>query len=410
MQMVVDLRSDSVSEWEAMGRVAELLGIGSAETVRKWVRQAEIDGGVRVGRIHRGVGGCPQAAPGERRTQARECDLEGGVGFLRGRTGPATPIVVEFISAHQGHRVGADGLKWGVESMCAVLAEYGVAIAPSTYYAHRARTGPATADLADARIIDAIWRLRRSSALFKVLGARKTWIVLRTNGIDVSRCVVERVMREMGWRGACKRRRVRTTVADPAARRAPDRVRRRFVAGAPNRLWVADFTYCRTRAGWAYTAFVTDVYARKIVGWKVATEMTQKLVTDAINHAIDTRKRSGTTDLADLVHHSDAGSQYTAVAFTEHLAAEGILPSIGTVGDSFDNALAESVNSSYKTELIDNRPLYPGATELSLATAEWVAFYNRQRPNGYCQDLTPDRAEALYYHRQKHPQTEEALK
>ena len=123
--------------------------------------------------------------------------------------------------------------------MCAVLTEYGIAIAPSTYYAHRVGDGPSTADLADAQIIDAIWRLRKSSALFKVLGARKTWIVLRTNGIDVSRCVVERVMREMGWRGACKRRRVLTTVADPAAMRAPDRVQRCFVAAAPDRLWVA---------------------------------------------------------------------------------------------------------------------------------------------------------------------------
>lgn len=317
---------------------------------------------------------------------------------------------MEFISAHQGYRVGADGLKWGVESMCAVLTEYGVTIAPSTYYAHRARGGPSKADWADAQIIDAIWRLRRESHLFKVLGARKTWIVLRSRNIDVSRCAVERLMGEMGWRGALKRRKVRTTIADPSASRAPDRVRRCFVAGAPNRLWVADFTYCRTRAGWAYTAFITDVYARKIVGWKVATEMTQRLVTDAINHAIDTRKRSGTTNLEDLIHHSDAGSQYTAIAFTEHLAAEGILTSIGTVGDSFDNALAESVNSSYKTELIDFQPLYPGATELSLATAEWVAFYNRQRPNGYCQDLTPDHAETLYYDRHQHPQSEEALK
>ena len=137
---------------------------------------------------------------------------------------------MEFISAHQHKRVGADGLKWGVESMCAVLNEYGVTIAPSTYYAHRARRGPSKADWADAAVIDAIWQLRRSQRLYRVLGARKTWIVLRTNGIDVSRCVVERVMREMGWRGACKRRRVRTTVADPAATRAPDRVARRFVA------------------------------------------------------------------------------------------------------------------------------------------------------------------------------------
>ena len=317
---------------------------------------------------------------------------------------------MEFISAHQHTRVGADGLKWGVESMCAVLSEYGVMIAPSTYYSHRARGGPSKADWADAQVIDAIYRLRQSNPLYRVLGARKTWIVLRTNGLDVSRCVVERVMREMGWRGACKRRRVRTTIADPAAVRAPDRVQRRFVAEAPDRLWVADFTYCRTRAGWAYTAFVTDVYARKIVGWKVATEMTQRLVTDAINHAIDARKRSGTTALESLIHHSDAGSQYTAIAFTERLAAEGILPSVGSVGDSFDNALAESVNSSYKTELIDHQPLYPGAPELPRAPAEWVAFKNRQRPNGYCQDLTPDRAEALYYHRQRHPQTEEALR
>ena len=152
------------------------------------------------------------------------------------------------------------------------------------------------------------------------------------------------------------------------------------------------------------------MYARKVVGWKVASEMTRQLVIDAINHAVDVRKRSGTIDLKGLIHHSDAGSQYTAVAFTENLAAEGILPSIGTVGDSYDNALAESINSSYKNELVDNEPLYPGMTELSLATAEWVAFYNRERPNGYCDDLTPDRAEELYYDRKLHPQTEEAVR
>lgn len=172
---------------------------------------------------------------------------------------------------------------------------------------------------------------------------------------------------------------------------------RKFTAAAPNRLWVADFTYCRTVAGWSYTAFVIDVYARKIVGWKVASEMTQQLVTDAINQAIDSRMRSGITDLSDLVHHSDAGSQYTAVAFTQRLADEGILTSIGTVGDSYDNALAESVNADYKNEVVDYGPKYPGMAELSLATAEWVAWYNRERPNTYCCDLTPDRAEELHY-------------
>jgi len=294
--------------------------------------------------------------------------------------------------------------------MCAVLSQHGISIAPSTFYEHVHRNGASRQDLVDARVIDAIYRLRCRSRFMKVLGARKMWIVLRSSGVDVSRCKVERLMAEMGWQGALKRRRVRTTVADPAAARAPDRVKRKFTAAAPDRLWVADFTYCRTRAGWAYTAFVTDVYARKVVGWKVASEMTRQLVIDAINHAVDVRKRSGTIDLTGLIHHSDAGSQYTAVAFTENLAAEGILPSIGTVGDSFDNALAESINSSYKNELVDNEPLYPGMTELSLATAEWVAFYNRERPNGYCDDLTPDRAEELYYDRKLHPQTEEAVR
>ena len=235
--------------------------------------------------------------------------LEGGVDFFCGRARPATPVVVRFIRAYQGFRVGADGLIWGVEPMCAVLSEHGISIAPSTFYDHVHRIGPSRQDRADAQVIDAIYRLRCQSRFMKVLGARKMWIVVRSNGIDVSRCKVERLMREMGWQGALKRRRVKTTVADPAADRAPDRVKRRFAAAAPNRLWVADFTYCRTRAGWAYTAFVTDVYARKVVGWKVASEMTRQLVIDAINQAIDVRKRSGATDLTGLIHHSDAGSQ-----------------------------------------------------------------------------------------------------
>ncbi|CAN5542668.1 IS3 family transposase [soil metagenome] len=304
---------------------------------------------------------------------------------------------MKFIGAHRGHRVGVDGLIWGVEPICAVLSEHGITIAPSTFYEHIGRSGPSTQDLKDDELANHILELREANPLNKRLGSRKSWIVLRGKGVDVARCSVERVMRQRGWRGANKRKTPKTTIANPAAQRAPDRVRRKFTAAAPNRLWVADFTYCRTVAGWAYTAFVIDVYARKIAGWKVASEMTQQLVTDAINQAIDSRKRSGADDLSNLVHHSDAGSQYTAVAFTQRLADEGILPSIGTVGDSYDNALAESVNSDYKNELVDYGPRYPGMAELSLATAEWVTWHNRERPNTYCCDLTPDRAEELHY-------------
>lgn len=303
---------------------------------------------------------------------------------------------MEFIRTHQGDRVGADGLVWGVDPMCRVLSEHGLHIAPSTYYEHIHKR-PTARMFADAAVIDAIWKLRQKMMFYKGLGSRKMWIVLRRSGIDVARCTVERVMREMGWHGALKKKSPRTTCADPGHDRAKDLVDRQFWAAEPNRLWVADFTYCRTRSGWAYTAFVIDVFARKIVGWKVSTQMTVSLVTAAIDNAIAARMRSGVTDLAGLIHHNDAGSQYTALAFTQQLIGAGIAASVGSVGDSYDNALAESVNSDYKNELVDNQPLFPGAAELSLATAEWVTFYNQERPHSYCDDMTPDQAEQFHY-------------
>lgn len=215
----------------------------------------------------------------------------------------------------------------------------------------------------------------------------------------------------MRWAGAGRRRKSPRAPRPPTPEyhRPADLVDRHFYAAAPNRLWVADFTYCRTVGGWAYTAFVIDVFARKIVGWKVAAEMTSDLVTTAIDNAIDNRKRCGTTAFDDVIHHSDAGSQYTALAFGQRLAAAGIAASIGSIGDSYDNALAESVNADYKNELVDNQPRFHGVAELSLATAEWVAFYNRQRPHSYCHDLTPDHAERLHYDRIATLNPEEAL-
>ena len=283
--------------------------------------------------------------------------------------------------------------------MCAVLTEHGLPIAPSTYYDHITR-GPSSRDYRDAWVINMIHDIRTRERFAIVLGARKMWVLLNSRGFQVARCTVERLMALMGWQGAIKGRRPRTTRPNPGHDRAPDLVRRRFLAEAPNRLWVCDFTYCRTRSGMVYTAFVTDVYARRIVGWKCSTSMTSDLVEDAVNHAISERNRAGTADFEALVHHSDAGSQYTAVAFTTVLAEHGITPSIGTVGDSYDNALAESINASYKTEFVD-RETCDGHRDLELGTAEWVHWYNHERPNGYCNDLTPSHAERIYYDRQR---------
>ncbi|TWH05486.1 putative transposase [Rhodococcus rhodochrous J45] len=230
---------------------------------------------------------------------------------------------MEFIGAHQGNRVGADGLVWGVDSMCSVLTEHGLRIAPSTYYEHVNR-GPSSRMLRDAQVIDAIYTLRQQQPLYRVLGARKMWIVLHSNGYGVARCTVERLMGQMGWRGATKKKCPRTTVGSPSNPRAADLVDRRFWAAAPNRLWVADFTYCRTETGWVYTAFVIDVFARKIVGWKVAAEMTANLVATAIDNAVESRKRFGAIDFTNLVHHSDAGSQGGFNRSSQHLDDGGV--------------------------------------------------------------------------------------
>jgi putative transposase len=315
---------------------------------------------------------------------------------------------VEFIGTHRGNRVGADGLIWGVDSMCTVLTEHELPIAPSTYYEYVNR-GPSARMLRDAAVIDAMYTLRCKNPLYRTLGTRKMWIMLRSNGIDVARCTVTRLMGQMGWQGAIKKKCPRTTVAAPSNPRAADLVDRQFWAAAPNRLWVADFTYCRTETGWVYTAFVIDVFARKIVGWKVASEMTERLVRAAIDNAVESRKRCGVVDFRNLIHHSDAGAQYTAITFGQRLSEAGIAASIGSVGDSYDNALAESVNADYKNELVDYGPRYHGLAELSLATAEWVAFYNRHRPHSYCQDLTPDHAEHLHYARIRTLNPEDAL-
>lgn len=256
-----------------------------------------------------------------------------------------------------------------------MLSELGVQIAPSTYYAHRAKT-PTHRHRRDEELRPEIARVHTEN--FGVYGARKVWLQLNREGIRVARCTVERLMRELGLRGAVRGRVKRTTIADPVAARPADLVQRKFAPAAPNRLWVADITYVSTWSGWVYVAFVVDAYARRIIGWRTATSMTTALVLDAIEHAIWTREREG-WNVKDVVHHTDRGSQYTSIAVTERLAEAGIQPSVGAVGSSFDNALAETINGLYKTELIKPRAPWRTVDQVELATAEWVDWFRAPR-------------------------------
>ncbi|CNZ26511.1 Putative transposase for insertion sequence element IS6110 [Mycobacterium tuberculosis] len=228
-------------------------------------------------------------------------------------------------------------MRWGVESICTQLTELGVPIAPSTYYDHINRE-PSRRELRDGELKEHISRVH--AANYGVYGARKVWLTLNREGIEVARCTVERLMTKLGLSGTTRGKARRTTIADPATARPADLVQRRFGPPAPNRLWVADLTYVSTWAGFAYVAFVTDAYARRILGWRVASTMATSMVLDAIEQAIWTRQQEGVLDLKDVIHHTDRGSQYTSIRFSERLAEAGIQPSVGAVGSSYDNALA----------------------------------------------------------------------
>jgi putative transposase len=274
----------------------------------------------------------------------------------------------------------------GVEPICAILQ-----FAPSTYYAAKSR--PASArSVRDAELKDKIVHVYKEN--YEVYGARKIWVALRKEGMEVARCTVERLMRDLGLVGAVRGdHKRRTTVPDPAAERPEDLVKRNFTANRPNKLWVADFTYVATSLGDAYVAFVIDVFSRRIVGWKLASHMRTDLPLDALEMAIWARDEH----LDGLVHHSDRGSQYTSIRYTEQLVAMGAKPSVGTVGDSYDNALAESVNGLYKTELVYRRGPWRSFDQLELATMEWVDWYNNRRIHSACGDMSPAEFERSFY-------------
>ena len=283
---------------------------------------------------------------------------------------------------------------FGVEPICRVLTQHGAPIAPSTYYAAKTRP-PAARVVRDAQLKTQIMRVWKDN--YEVYGADKVWLELNRQGTGVARCTTERLMRELGICGVRRGRKIRTTVRDERHSRAPDLLRRDFAAPAPDRRWVADFTYVATWACMVYVAFVVDIYSRAIVGWSAATHKRAKLVLDALQMALWRRDRDGHRPGPGLVHHSDAGSQYTSFVFTAHLIEAGIDASTGTVGDALDNALMESTIGLYKTELIKKAGPWRTLADVELATAEYVDWFNNKRLHTAIGGVPPAEYEAAYY-------------
>jgi putative transposase len=284
-----------------------------------------------------------------------------------------------------------------------VLTEHGITIAPSTYYEHLARQ-PTARERSDALLLNEIRRVHADN--YGVYGARKVWLALNREGVSVARCTVERLMRADGLRGAVRGKVKRTTIADPAAHRAGDLVQRRFAPAAPDRLWVADITYVSTWSRWVYVAFVVDAFARRIIGWRTGTNMSTQLVLDALEQAVWIRQRDG-ANLDSVVAHTDRGSQYTSIRYTERLAQAGIAASVGSVGDSYDNALAETINGLYKTELIKPRGPWRTVDAVEYATAEYIEWFNHRRLYEHCGDIPPVELENAYYAHQRAQPTAE---
>jgi transposase InsO family protein len=287
---------------------------------------------------------------------------------------------------------------YGVEPICEVLP-----IAPSTYYEQKARDADPSRlpqrIIRDGKLreqIERVWKENRA-----VYGAYKVWRQLNREEIPVARCTVERLMRQMGLRGAVRGRRYKkTTIADESAIRPMDLVGRDFTAQRPNQLWVADLTYVATWAGFVYVAFITDVFSRKIVGWRVSNSLRSDLALDALEQALHARP-----DLGGLVHHSDRGVQYLSIRYTERLAEVGIEPSVGSIGDSYDNALAETINGLFKTEVIHPNGPWRNLEEVEFATLEWVDWFNNRRLLGPIGDIPPVEFEQMYYERSEVPAT-----
>lgn len=311
-------------------------------------------------------------------------------------------MVVDFIDAHRS--------RFGIEPICRVLCAHDRGIAPSTYFAFKARPLSARAKR-DAVVVEHIRRVHASPKIGRGLyGVRKVWHELRREQVrgehpeagHIPKCQVERLMRSEGLQGVRRGKQFVTTRPDANATRAPDLVDRKFEASRPNQLWVVDFTYVPTWSGMVFTAFVIDVFSRRIVGWRTKSTMPKELPLDALEMALWTRAQADEM-VKGVIHHSDAGAQYCAITYTDRLKDAGALASIGTVGDSYDNAMAESLIGLYKTECVKPEGPWSSADDLELATLNWVWWFNHTRIHSSIGHITPIEHETIYHH-QNNPQ------
>ncbi|WP_370269888.1 IS3 family transposase [Streptomyces sp. V4I8] len=397
VRMVAEVRDNYPNETAALQAVANKLGIGSRETLRNWMKQQEIDAGQRPGTTTEESTQLKALKKENAELKRANEILKAAAKFLRGRARPATHALVAFIDEHRD-RFG------GVEPICRTLTAHDCKIAPSTYYAHNKRLQtPSARSVRDEALKERIQDVYTSN--YRVYGARKIWRELNRQGHAVARCTVERLMRELGIQGAVRGKRVITTIPGGQVQRAPDLVDRDFVAAAPNRCWVADFAHVKTWSATVYVAFVVDTFSRRIVGWSAATVKETVFVLDALEMAIWQRDRDQQSiQPGELIHHSDAGSQYTSFKLAEHLDAAGIAASIGSVGDAYDNALMESTIGLFKTELIKPQRPWKTLSQVELATAEWADWYNHRRLHGEIGHVPPVEYEANYYTELTKPQ------
>ncbi|WP_404444514.1 IS3 family transposase [Microbacterium marinum] len=385
VRMVRTLRAELGVTQGTVQRVATQLGYG-VESVRMWVKQADVDDGVAPGVSSAEAQRVRELEQENRELRRANEVLKRAAFFLRGGARPPLPEVVAFIDANKDDLI--DGRRLGVELICRLLQ-----VAPSSYYAAKTRA-PSARTVRDEELIPQLVELWETN--YRVYGVRKLWKAARRAGIMIGRDQTARLMKLAGIEGARRSKRVKTTRPDPASARHPDLVKREFTATASNRLWVTDLTFVPTWAGVAYVCFIIDAFSRMIVGWRVASHMRTEMVLDAIEMA----RRSRGARHEDLRCHSDAGSQFTSIRYGERLAEIGATPSIGTVGDSYDNALAETVNGYYKAELVRG-PARPGpwktVEDLELATLGWVHWHNTQRLHGYLGDVPPTEFENAFY-------------
>ncbi|MGK2922157.1 MAG: IS3 family transposase [Methyloceanibacter sp.] len=383
VRLVLDHEHEHPSRWAAIISIAAKIGC-TGQTLNAWVKKSEVDAGKRAG-VPTDMAARLKALERENRElrQANEILRKASAYFCPGGARPPVQAMIAFIDDHRGAH--------GVEPICKMLP-----IAPSTYRDHVAKR-------ADPEKLSP--RAKRDQALrpqiarvfaenFEAYGARKVWRQLNREGIATARCTVERLMADLGLQGVVRGKPIRTTVQDKSAPCPLDHVNRQFHAPAPNMLWLSDFTYVSTWSGFVYVAFVIDAYARRIVGWRVSRTAHASFVLDALEQALHERRpvhRGG------LVHHSDRGSQYVSIRYTERLAEAGIEPSVGSVGDSYDNALAETINGLYKAEVIHRRGPWRSFEAVEFATLTWVDWFNNRRLLEPIGNIPPAEAEERYY-------------